>query len=174
ALLSVALEAKPLSSLDLSQSRSIARGVQAGAYFYAAVASSVLGQPFSMKRCANLVALELKELWGGLGAKTQKQFDNQVWPEYRPVAHFWAAFLHESTVVAPGRYIPCETTALPRFLRLAESFRRLGAKTRTRGRGTNGASRVLLPAASSIVLPSSIAGVPLTAPSFPDWLVDYS
>jgi hypothetical protein len=150
---------------EFSLRRSLIRGLQVGCYLHSAVASALQGASPSMKGLTNSVVLNFRD-FGDLAAQTPKQFENQVWPEFRPVAHFWAAFWHESPlmtespVIAPGRRIPFELTALPRFLKRAEHYRRLGAGTRIRGRGTKGASRVLLPPENSIVLPGSLVGVP--------------
>jgi hypothetical protein len=59
-----------------------------------------------------------------------KTFQNQIWPEFRCVAHLWAASL--KAIENEGQPFPCHLTKLREFLADAEAFRRLGESSRTK------------------------------------------
>src|SRR5215217_6481915 len=65
---------------------------------------------------------------GGLIPKkiTEKTINDSIWPMYRSVAAYWAAY----SVVGPEW--PCTTSTLDKFLAIAEEFRRRGEATRGR------------------------------------------
>jgi hypothetical protein len=54
-----------------------------------------------------------------------KTIENQVWKNYRSVAHFWAAFLS----LDDREFFPCQTKAFRRFLQMAEAYRIAGETT---------------------------------------------
>ena len=59
---------------------------------------------------------------------SEKTINNSVWPVYRCVAHFWAAWLYRAHD-APS--FPCTPNELGLFLAIADEFRRLGETFRT-------------------------------------------
>jgi hypothetical protein len=59
---------------------------------------------------------------------SEKTIDNSVWPTYRSVSPFWAAWLYSGDPT--GRF-PCNPSDLGAFLATADAFRRLGETTRT-------------------------------------------
>jgi len=139
-------------------------GIQAGVYLHHKVAAFSRREPLSMKALAARIAS-----WDGLvAAKTPKQFDNRVWPAFRPVAYLWAAHIHMHRYLL-AKVIPCELTALPQFLGLAAGFRRLAEQTPTRGSGAKGRPRTLLTPGESVVFEPS-PRIPETMPSFDDWI----
>jgi hypothetical protein len=139
-------------------------GMQAGVYLHHAVATVSRGEPLLMKA----LAASLASWVGPVAAKTRNEFDNRVWPAYRPVAYLWAAHIHMHRGVL-AKVIPCELTALPQFLGLAEGFLRLAEQTQTRGSGAKGRPRTLLTPGESVVFEPS-PRIPETIPNFDDWI----
>jgi hypothetical protein len=162
-ILLAATEATPFSTVQGRIKRCLYPALQAGGYFHETVALSHLRMKYSMKRLADLMVSGLGGMPGA--ADTPRQFENHVWPTYRPVAHLWAAYLHRSMDEIDDAP-PCSVKALPEFLSLAEGFRVLGLKTKTQGQGKDGESRTLLSPGESAVLPDSIRVPPPTTPSF--------
>lgn len=60
-----------------------------------------------------------------------KTIVNTIWPRYRPVAHFWAAFLGRIENGA-GRAFPCSLDELPAFLKSARRYLGAGQEARTK------------------------------------------
>lgn len=87
-------------------------GMQAGVYLHHTVAATSRGESLSMKA----LAASLASWVGPIAAKTPKEFENRVWPAYRPVAHLWAAHVHMHRGLL-AKVMPCELTVLPQFLR---------------------------------------------------------
>lgn len=54
--------------------------------------------------------------------------DNRIWRDYRCVAAYWAAYL---ALDVQSGVIPCRAADLPRFLALADDFRRRGEVARS-------------------------------------------
>jgi hypothetical protein len=103
------------------------RGVLAGKILLEAVGKSVLAPGL-----VNLSDLK-KKLASGFGAAlkvrlSEKTIDNRIWPEFRPVAPLWAAWLF---VGDPRGRFPCQPAGLIDFLATAEAFRRLGETIHT-------------------------------------------
>lgn len=56
-----------------------------------------------------------------------KTVDNEVWPQFEPVAHFWATF---TIRLVAGNVFPCFIGDIPSFLCHAELYRGLGETIR--------------------------------------------
>jgi hypothetical protein len=63
-----------------------------------------------------------------------KTIENTVWPEFRKVSHYWAAYVQETYSVRPESF-PCQQHKLSEFLSTAEAFRAAGEVTRTKRSG---------------------------------------
>jgi hypothetical protein len=101
-----------------------------------------------MKNIVIDVAGQFNRVWP-IRAKT---IENEVWSNYRSVAHFWAAY-QTCHAEAGGKYpFPCAFQDLAGFLGTAEAFRRLGECAKT-NQGT------VLRAGDAIRLPDNL-GVP--------------
>lgn len=57
--------------------------------------------------------------------------NNTYWPLFRPVAHFWAAWLHLQDPAAGRNNFPCDPDYLLEFLAVAEQFRVASETTAT-------------------------------------------
>jgi hypothetical protein len=75
----------------------------------------------------------IKILSGRFGYKYSPQtINSEVWPEFKKVSHFWAAYIHAAfSGSGTNRPFPCTIETLPVFLAIAEEFRRLGESTRS-------------------------------------------
>jgi hypothetical protein len=60
---------------------------------------------------------------------SEKTINNAVWPEFRSVAHYWAAYVLDKSV--PKEW-PCAISNLGMFLATAEAFREAGEAVRTK------------------------------------------
>ena len=60
---------------------------------------------------------------------SKKTIENTLWPKYRRVSHFWAAYVERSY---SETVFPCRLEKLAEFLSLAEAFRVAGEATRTK------------------------------------------
>jgi hypothetical protein len=81
--------------------------------------------------CAKPASIEstMKEIAGAIAPRARISFKTisaTIWPSYRRVAHYWAAYLHRGA----GEF-PCQLDDLDNFLALAEAFRSAGEGTRT-------------------------------------------
>jgi hypothetical protein len=122
-----------------------------------------------MKKYAAAITTGWKEVCGKQGPK---DFENRVWPVFRPVSHLWAAYWHSTDGYKPlpapfeafPPPFPCRLEDLPAFLERAEGIRRMGATASIRGRGVKGASRKLLPPEASIIVPEQMLEAVITRP----------
>ena len=55
---------------------------------------------------------------------SEKTINNVVWPRYKPVAHFWAAYF--SNYLAGDTVWPCDVSKISQFLAEAEAYREFG------------------------------------------------
>jgi hypothetical protein len=85
---------------------------------------------------------------GGLIPKkiTEKTINDSIWPMYRSVAAYWAAY----SVVGPEW--PCTTSTLDKFLAIAEEFRRRGEATR----GRQSPEPTILRRGETVAIPSGL------------------
>jgi hypothetical protein len=98
-----------------------------------------------------VVKQDRKRAFGRISKKT---FDNSVWPQFKPVAHYWAAAV--THVQRDGEPCPCALGKLKAFLGLAEAFRLAGETTRTARSPIE-----LLSAVKTLKLPAGLALPPL-------------
>ncbi len=83
---------------------------------------------------------------------SQKTIDNTVWPRYRSVAHFWAAYLHRSQETN-NTALPCRARDLSLFLAVAEVYRRRGETIRSSSKSP---TTVLRPG-EAVMIPLALA-----------------
>jgi hypothetical protein len=147
ALVSLAADATPLAEVHGRARVRFIDGVRAGLYLRETVGLATLSKNRSMKQIAARVCRGLEPHASSINPHT---FENHVWPVYRRVAHFWAASwdLNLEQVLSGSSAFPCSLKQLATFLALAEGYRRLGERTRTR-RGTT-----VLPRSETITLPA--------------------
>jgi hypothetical protein len=127
---SLALKAKPLEMVQQLALTPFKRGVIAGIMLTQAIASAAGGR----KSKHNSLTATIKVLSNRFrGDRYSPQTINGVvWPEFKKVSHYWAAYLFAGHS-EPSRHPPwpCTIEKLPRFLAIAEEFRRLGETTHT-------------------------------------------
>jgi hypothetical protein len=126
-LVSLAKDATPVDQIHETTRRRMIDGARAGLYLRETVGHISLKRNISMKALAAKVAT----LPPQLNAHT---FENSIWPRYRPVSHFWAAWLHlgETASEHSVQAFPCSGNQLQHFLGLAEGFREIGERTKTK------------------------------------------
>jgi hypothetical protein len=98
-------------------------GLTAGMLLEWLVASARAGQPMSLEDGAQRVERALHSY--RVGYKTIR---GNAWPNYRDVAHLWAA--HTSMQTQGATPFPCAMKDLPKFLAIAEAFRTEGEALR--------------------------------------------
>jgi hypothetical protein len=76
-----------------------------------------------------------------------KTIENAVWPKFRSVSHFWAAYV-TAAYSKSGSPFPCRVDTLTDFLAKADAYRAVGETTRTRR-----SPRILL-------MPGECVGIP--------------
>jgi hypothetical protein len=128
AAMALILQAKPINQLqDQMKGTPFGNGVKAGKYLLDVIGMNQLSGQVSAKKLApNAVC------WGFepyFGETTYGSFLTHIWPRYRSVAHFWAAWLYLGAETSNPAF-PCTYVDLPRFLGLSEGFRLLGHRTR--------------------------------------------
>jgi hypothetical protein len=95
----------------------------------------------------------------GLSSKTV----NNIWGQFLPVAHFWAAF----RLIGNLRDFPCRRDNVGHFLRVADRLRRKGEETRLLNR------QLLLRPGASVVLPEFMFA-PEFLQLFPDVGIEFA
>jgi hypothetical protein len=126
-LVSLAKDATPIDQIHQTTRQRMIDGARAGIYLRETVGHVSLHRNISMKALAAKVAAIPPKL----NAHT---FENTIWPRYRPVSHFWAAWLHLAEAISEQskQAFPCGTDQLAHFLGLSEGVRQLGECTRTK------------------------------------------
>ncbi len=84
--------------------------------------------------------------------KSTKSIDNKLWPAYRPVAAYWAAWITLNETRGAVEQLPCRPDEVPLFLAIAEKYRTRAESTRLKQRG----EETLLRAGETLSLPDSI------------------
>jgi hypothetical protein len=118
------------------------RGTIAGALLYEIVGCAdpgKIGLGLAQKRIARRFGRE---------RISSKTISNSVWPKFRCVAVYWAAY---AALGAAGPHIPCRPSDLGVFLAMADQFRELGENTRTPH-----SPEPLLRTGETIIIPPSI------------------
>lgn len=118
----IAMGAFPLAHMQESAKTSFQRGAIAGMVLRECVGRLSLGQEVKLAAVFDSVSR------GGI---SKKVFDNEAWPNFRPVAHFWASWidLYAGGGLAP---FPCTVCDLRAFLETAEAYRSLAEASRTK------------------------------------------
>ena len=125
-LVSLAKDATPLTQIHDAARQRFIDGARSGIYLRETVGHVSLDRKVSMKT----LAVDVATIPPTMSPHT---FENTIWPRFRPVSHFWAAWLHMTQVSGKnGRAFPCGGDQLAQFLGLAEGFRQLGEQTRTK------------------------------------------
>lgn len=125
-LLGIAADAQPLAEAQADAKPRFSNGCRSGLYLLNLVGATSLGQPIQAKNDTGMGAA-----LGTEGRISTKTFYNRVWAIYRPVAHFWAAWLYLN-LETPAPSFPCALHELADLFAHAEGFRILAEQTRTR------------------------------------------
>ena len=103
------------------------RGIIAGLILNTVIEQAATGDgTVSLDRAKTVVAAKPQSQ----GGQSRGTYDNQVWGNYRSVAHFWAAYLTRAIVAEEhgspyhGWQFPCWAMELPDLLSLAETVRK--------------------------------------------------
>lgn len=104
----------------------ILRGMIAGNFLRLVLQALWTGGAVSMTDCkAKATARYVKDR-----TLPKKAFDDEIWPAFRGVSHFWAASL-DAWNYGGQRVFPCEVEVLGKFLVAAETYRRAGEELHT-------------------------------------------
>jgi hypothetical protein len=135
--------ARDLTPIDSEKERAaMANGERAGAYLRRTIALlSVFPNAKSDRESAKKSATA--EVVSALNSDRispikPKTFQTEVWRDYQAVAHFWAARLdavqaHDEGVAGwEALPFPCNLVQFPKFLGLAEGYRQLGERMKSR------------------------------------------
>jgi hypothetical protein len=126
ALFPLAVDAMPLKLLQQSALTPFKRGFIAGIMLTQAIASAAEGR----KSRHNSLSATIKELSNRFEGHSPQTINGVVWPEFKKVSHYWAAYIAAAFPESSrNRPFPCTIEKLPRFLAIAEEFRRLGETT---------------------------------------------
>ena len=127
-LFPLAVDAMPLKMLQQSALTPFKRGFIAGMMLTQAIASATA----SRKSKHNSLTATIKDLSDHFQGHSPKTINSVVWPEFKKVSHYWAAYIAEAfSESTRNRPFPCTIEKLPAFLAIAEEFRRLGETTHT-------------------------------------------
>jgi hypothetical protein len=130
------------------------QGLIAGEILFQSTSRTATNSPdASMKR----IVADVSKMYSAIWLVKPKTIENTVWPQYRSVAHLWAAHRHivYEQLAAHGNSaaypFPCSAANLSYFLAVAEEFRRLGETTKTKQ-----APGTVLRANESVRLPADL------------------
>lgn len=118
----MAKEAFPLPFMQQLAGKPFERGTIAGLVLRECVGRLSMGQDVKLSEA-------FKD--NSHGFLTKKVFDNDVWPKFRPVAHFYAAWVDELLDEQDGIF-PCKLSRMRIFLETAESYREAAENLRTK------------------------------------------
>jgi hypothetical protein len=152
-VISVAREALPIRTLmaEVKKSRFI-KGVIVGSVLHGILVKLSLDPENASKKSIITACIapfqETKN--SGYLRISEKTFDNDVWPRFKSVAHFWAAAF-KAQKFDGGRAFPCDLANLAAFLSDAEFYRLEGERARTWK-----AKEPILREGDAIMLPKSL------------------
>lgn len=126
AFVEMAREAPPIRMMRQEAAIRFRRGVVAGLVLRECVGHVSVGKEVKLSSVFDRLVGEEKVF--GL---TKKIFDNDLWPKFRPVAHFWASYV-ASSMDDYDRAVPCAPDRLKEFLEVSEGYRVLGEQCRTK------------------------------------------
>lgn len=122
----VALNAWEPRRRDAMVELPMVHGAIAGGILADVVGAAQTGEPISMGTAISRAARAFcykRPKW----KVTPKTINNSIWPRFRPVAHFWAAYIDKR----PADSFPCSPWNLHEFLSTAEAYRLLGESSST-------------------------------------------
>jgi hypothetical protein len=122
ALFELAANTVPMARIQSEIERPFIRGTVAG-HILRLTLAGLARDPKS-----DALGAAKKRVSAGFAADSRlsvKTIENQIWKNYRPVAHFWAAFLS----LDDRQFFPCQTKTFKTFLQMAEAYRRAGETT---------------------------------------------
>jgi hypothetical protein len=129
--LQLAADTTPLKELKGIAEDRQAHGWVAGAMLHRAVERAAVEGSVNLGKIAQEVVQASAGLRRQHGMRLSvKTINNRIWPDYRSVAHFWAAYV---TALDEGqKAFPCSIGGLPAFLATAEAYRKAGETVQTK------------------------------------------
>lgn len=147
----------PLPQINEAAQPRFRDGVIAGALLKNAIgAASYRHERLKMDHVRNDVARAAfgKRITGDGRNAGEKTIQNESWPKFRCVSHFWAAYLDACERRGPESPFPCDIQEVGHFLASAGAFLAAGASTRFKG-----ARSTILNRAECVAVPP-LAGLP--------------
>jgi hypothetical protein len=150
-----AAQAKPLEDLKGVVNSPLSHGCMVGAVCYNVIVAKLGNAEISTSEAVKRFESDYANLNKmrsvlGISGQGKKHFYNEIWPTFRPVAHFWAAFFWYSKKFGNPTF-PCEMIRIAEFLGQAEALLTLGETTKPPK-----SSRTLLARADAYQLPFSV------------------
>jgi hypothetical protein len=145
-----ALDATPMVAIQESAKLPFVHGFIAGTILHTIV-SEVAVEKNSDRASMQRVIADLSKIFYPRWRLAPKTIENTVWPQFRKVAHYWAAYI-QGTFSQPPEPFPCRLANLSGFLSTAEAFRHAGEATRTK----RSPRPILLPSESVILSPNIV------------------
>lgn len=122
------------------------RGVIAGSMLCHVVSMAVLAPELAT---LSDISIRIAKRWAR--ERVSVKTINKIWPAYRPVAAYWAAYIALAESRGPVEQIPCRPDEVPLFLAIAWKYRGLAENTRMKQRG-----ETLLKSGETLDLPDGI------------------
>jgi hypothetical protein len=136
--------AQPISEVQEVTKERFARGIIAGTFLHKVIAANILHLP---RRSMAAIADDCMSPFKRTTEEPADQrtfpttykislstWNNDIWPTFRPVAHFWAASLRRAKIDGDVAF-PCKSDRFVEFLADAEFYRRQGESINPYKRG---------------------------------------
>ena len=150
-----AAQAKPLEDLKKVVNLPLSHGCMVGAVCCNVIVAKLGDAEISVTEAVKRIESNRASLDGmrnslGVGGLSKKNFDNRIWPLFRPVAHFWVAYFWYAKK-SGNLTFPCEMNRIAEFLGEAEALLTLGDTIKTFK-----SKRTLLARSDAFQLPFSV------------------
>ncbi|PVE26431.1 hypothetical protein DC522_01315 [Microvirga sp. KLBC 81] len=164
-LFAMALETPRILDLNPAANERMRHGTVAGWVFHEAVRRSDINGLVQFGSVAADVTEFLAKRLRGKIRISKKTFDNAIWPRFRSVAHFWAAYVSNTLYASEqSQAFPCRLDGLVPFLGISEAYRLKGETLR----GKQAADTLLRPS-ETVRIPTNLQlpmyGLSFSAPS---------
>lgn len=125
-LLALSARTLPLTNLQQNAKDWFVKGMIVGMVLHNQIANHCIGNTSATKGKLIRDATNIfeKSSNGGIIRVSPKTFNNNIWPRYRSVAHYWAASYSAGVIDDyPNGAFPCRLDRLAKFLADAEAYR---------------------------------------------------